>query len=199
MYRRPRQNLEEQNSNPSSPRPIAMLSTRNGITKAVIATNRSGSALPPSSRVSSLTSGVSLTSFPTIRTKRMSEYYSFKDTSSSLPCMIRLYTTTHSVRKLRSNNATAVKDVDVVDGSSKRRSSSSIGGDGSLPSCPITKHDRSTTISTRMDFTNPSSAHGTKSTIELLRAITVFYACRITFVVKYSETLFNLSTKEKTR
>ena len=107
--------------------------------------------------------------------------------------MIRLYTTTHSMGKPRSNNATAVIN---IDGSSKRRSSSSISGDGSLPSRPITKHDRSTTtISTRMDFANPASAHGTKSTIELLRAITVFYACRIPFIVKYSETLLNLSTR----
>jgi hypothetical protein len=44
-----------------------------------------------------------------------------------------------------------------------------------------------------MDLTNP--AYGTKSTIELLCAITVFYACQIPFIVKYSETLLNLSTK----
>lgn len=168
-----------------------MLSTRNGITKAVIATNRSGSAPPPSSRVSSLSLGVSSMTLPTIRTKTISEYY-------SLPCTVRLYTTNRSVGKPRSNNTvtTAVIDID-VDGSSKRRSSrsnGSDGSDGSLSSRPVTKQDR-TIISTRMDFANPASAHGTKSTTELLRAIAIFYICRIPFIVKYSETLLNLSTR----
>ena len=174
-----------------------MLPTRNGITKAVI-TTISGSALRPSSRVSSsLTLGVlSLTSLPTTRTnKATSEYYTIKDDTSSyyLPCIIRLHTT-HSVGIPRSNNATAVEDID-VDGSAKRRSSSIGGGDDSLlPTRSTIEQERSTTIITRMDFANPASAHGTKSTIELLRAIVIFYTCRIPFIVKYSETLLNLST-----
>ena len=173
-----------------------MLPTRNGITKAVITTIRSGSALPP-------LGVLSLTSLPTTRTNktRLSEYYTIKDHDKSsyyLPRIILRLHTTHSVGiPPRSDNATAVVDID-VDGSAERRSSSSVGGgdDSLLPRRSTIEHrERPTTISTRMDFANPASAHGTKSTIELLRAIVIFYTCRIPFIVEYSETLLDLSTR----
>jgi hypothetical protein len=53
----------------------------------------------------------------------------------------------------------------------------------------------STSISTLPDFSDPASAHGTKSTTEIIRSIAVFQACRIPFLVKNAERLLDLSSK----
>ena len=76
------------------------------------------------------------------------------------------------------SKATVAIDVD-VDDNTKTRSSRT----------PMT------TGATAMNFADPASAHGSKSTAELLRAISVFYTCRIPFVVQQSETLLKLFTK----
>jgi len=46
-----------------------------------------------------------------------------------------------------------------------------------------------------INFTDSNSAHGSKSTFELLRAITVFKLCQLSFLVKHAESLLNLSSK----
>lgn len=46
----------------------------------------------------------------------------------------------------------------------------------------------------KIDFTNSASAHGSKSTLQLLRALAVFQTCRIPFVVRHAESLLKLST-----
>ena len=46
-----------------------------------------------------------------------------------------------------------------------------------------------------INFTDSASAHGSKSTFELLRAIAVFKLCQLPFVVKHAESLLNLSSK----
>ncbi|KAL3791618.1 hypothetical protein HJC23_012208 [Cyclotella cryptica] len=43
------------------------------------------------------------------------------------------------------------------------------------------------------DFSDPGSAHGSKSTFEIVRAIGVFQACRIPLIVNNAERLLNLS------
>jgi len=45
------------------------------------------------------------------------------------------------------------------------------------------------------DFSDPTSAHGSKSTFEIVRAIGVFQACRIPFLVNNAERLLNLSSR----
>lgn len=46
-----------------------------------------------------------------------------------------------------------------------------------------------------MDFADPASAHGSKTTPELLRAIVVLRLCRLPFLVRHSDLLLKLSTK----
>ena len=46
-----------------------------------------------------------------------------------------------------------------------------------------------------INFTDSASAHGSKSTFELLRAIAVFKLCQLPFLVKHAESLLNLSSK----
>ena len=46
-----------------------------------------------------------------------------------------------------------------------------------------------------INFTDSASAHGSKSTFELLRAIAVFKLCQVPFLVKHAESLLNLSSK----
>eukprot|EP00569_Conticribra_weissflogii_P007486 CAMPEP_0171345142 /NCGR_PEP_ID=MMETSP0878-20121228/20908_1 /TAXON_ID=67004 /ORGANISM="Thalassiosira weissflogii, Strain CCMP1336" /LENGTH=575 /DNA_ID=CAMNT_0011848487 /DNA_START=334 /DNA_END=2061 /DNA_ORIENTATION=+ len=45
------------------------------------------------------------------------------------------------------------------------------------------------------DFDDPRSAHGSKSTSSILRALAVFQICRIRFLVKNADTLLNISSK----
>ncbi len=46
-----------------------------------------------------------------------------------------------------------------------------------------------------LDFADPASAHGSKTTPELLRAIAVLRLCRLPFLVRHSETLLGLSAR----
>eukprot|EP00571_Detonula_confervacea_P002260 CAMPEP_0172329058 /NCGR_PEP_ID=MMETSP1058-20130122/60674_1 /TAXON_ID=83371 /ORGANISM="Detonula confervacea, Strain CCMP 353" /LENGTH=588 /DNA_ID=CAMNT_0013046205 /DNA_START=387 /DNA_END=2153 /DNA_ORIENTATION=+ len=46
-----------------------------------------------------------------------------------------------------------------------------------------------------LNFSDSASAHGSKSTFEILRAIAIFNACQLPFLVKYAGTLIDLSTK----
>jgi len=57
--------------------------------------------------------------------------------------------------------------------------------------------ETTTTTTTRgaMDFADPASAHGSKTTTELLRAIVVLRLCRLPFLVRHSDLLLKLSTK----
>ena len=57
--------------------------------------------------------------------------------------------------------------------------------------------ETTTTTTTRgaMDFADPASAHGSKTTPELLRAIAVLRLCRLPFLVRHSDALLKLSTK----
>lgn len=48
---------------------------------------------------------------------------------------------------------------------------------------------------TEVNFEDATSAHGSKSTFEVLRAIAVFKACRFPFLVKHADAMLNLSTK----
>ena len=52
-----------------------------------------------------------------------------------------------------------------------------------------------TTTFTAIDFSDSASAHGSKTTAEIVRAILVFQACRFPLLVKHAESLLNLSTK----
>lgn len=45
------------------------------------------------------------------------------------------------------------------------------------------------------DFDDPRSAHGSKSTSSILRALAVFQICRIRFLVKNADTLLNISSR----
>lgn len=45
------------------------------------------------------------------------------------------------------------------------------------------------------DFSDPRSAHGSKSTFEIVRAIGVFQACRIPCLVNHAERLLNISSR----
>jgi proline dehydrogenase len=84
----------------------------------------------------------------------------------------------------------------------KHGSGVGIGGVGGptepSPSTTTTTTATTTTTTTTrgaMDFADPASAHGSKTTPELLRAIAVLRLCRLPFLVRHSETLLKLSTK----
>mmetsp|Transcript_39726 Transcript_39726/g.72724 ORF Transcript_39726/g.72724 Transcript_39726/m.72724 type:complete len:592 (-) Transcript_39726:88-1863(-) len=67
-----------------------------------------------------------------------------------------------------------------------------------LPSADLDLHHDSTLAHappSQMCFSDSASAHGSKSTFELVRAIGVFNVCRLSFIVKHAEGLLGLSTK----
>ena len=69
----------------------------------------------------------------------------------------------------------------------------------SYPIVEIEHQHQNTCTSTaplsEVDFTDATSAHGSKSTFEILRAIAVFNACQFPWLVKHAEGLLGLSTK----
>ena len=67
-----------------------------------------------------------------------------------------------------------------------------------LPSADLDLHHDSMLAHappSQMCFSDSASAHGSKSTFELVRAIAVFNVCRLPFIVKHAEGLLGLSTK----
>ena len=74
---------------------------------------------------------------------------------------------------------------------SSTSNSSSILSPSSTASAVVTQHHAPPVI----NFEDSASAHGSKSTFELVRAITVFKLCRLPFLVKHAEGLLDLSTK----
>lgn len=49
--------------------------------------------------------------------------------------------------------------------------------------------------SKKINFADSASAHGSKTTFELVRAIAVFRTCQLPFFIKHAESLLNISTK----
>jgi hypothetical protein len=91
-------------------------------------------------------------------------------------------------RAVARSKATLSSHVAAVD--SEHGSGVGIGGVGGPT-------ETTTTTATRgaMDFADPASAHGSKTTPELLRAIAVLRLCRLPFLVRHSDALLKLSTK----
>ena len=73
--------------------------------------------------------------------------------------------------------------------------STSSKASSNLPSAEPDHHDSIFSPTSQMCFEDSASAHGSKSTFELVRAIAVFNACRLPFIVKYADDMLRVSTK----
>ena len=91
-------------------------------------------------------------------------------------------------RAVARSKATLSSHVAAVD--SEHGSGVGIGGVGGP-----TETTTTTTTRGAMDFADPTSAHGSKTTPELFRAIAVLRLCRLPFLVRHSDALLKLSTK----
>lgn len=65
----------------------------------------------------------------------------------------------------------------------------------STPKTPSSNILGTLNITTKPDFNDSHSAHGSKSTSDIVRSICVFQACRLPFLVNNAESLLNMSSK----